>query len=94
MTEAETLAEPVLRKIAGQPAPSDPPAVLIDTSIPEFLKRPTDKDKAAADQIRQEQADAKARKAAGRKARKEAERKGETRRMPLTGKAALAAIRG
>ena len=63
----------------------------IDTSIPAFLRRKPDP---VAEQIAAEQKDLKRRKAQGRIATMKAKKSGETRKMPLTGKAALAAIRG
>jgi hypothetical protein len=63
----------------------------IDTSIPSFLRRSPDP---AAEAIRAEQAEARRLKATGRIAKLKAQKSGETRKMPLTGKAALAAIRG
>jgi hypothetical protein len=71
-----------------EPEPMPSP-VDIDTTVPDFLRR----DKDAAEQIRQEQADKARRKATGRIARMKAKQSGETRKMPLTGRAALAAIR-
>jgi hypothetical protein len=50
-------------------------------------------DKAAADQLREEQATAKKAKAAGRIAKMKAKKSGELKKMPLSGKAALDAIR-
>lgn len=81
---------------AKPPAKPEPPEIVeppkgeIDTSIPAFLQRK--KPDPVAEQIRQDQADAKRRKTAGRIATMKAKRNGETRKMPLTGKAALAAI--
>lgn len=82
---------------SAKPAPPvreviEPPKGEIDTSIPAFLQRK--KPDPVAEQIRQDQADAKRRKTAGRIATMKAKRSGETRKMPLTGKAALEAIRG
>jgi hypothetical protein len=70
------------------PAPAVAPA--IDTSIPSFLKRTPDP---VAEQIKTEQAETKRRKAAGRIAKMKAKQSGELSRMPLTGRAALDAIR-
>ena len=70
-------------------APVRPPEV--DTAIPPFLKRKPDP---VAEQIKADQIETKKRKAQGRKAAADAKRRGDTRKMPLTGKAALAAIRG
>ena len=62
--------------------------------IPGFLRRqgPSDADKAAADKLKAEQAATKKAKAQGRIATMKAKKSGETRKMPLTGKAALALI--
>ena len=63
-----------------------------DGGIPSFLRRkPLD---ATAKTILAEQAEHKRLKAKGRKAKEKARLSGKTRKMPLTGKAALAAIRG
>jgi hypothetical protein len=65
-----------------------------DLGIPDFLRRQgrTDADIAAADAIKAEQAAVAKAKAAGRFAKIKAKKSGETRKMPLTGKAALALI--
>jgi hypothetical protein len=70
------------------PPPVEPP---IDTGIPAFLQRKLDP---VAEQIATEQQATKTAKARGRIAKMKAKQSGETRRMPLTGKAALQAIRG
>jgi len=73
-------------------------------AIPEFLKRGVAKEfdrlkeekaaeQAVADSIRAEQAERKKLKARGRIATMKAKQSGATKRMPLTGKAALAALR-
>lgn len=67
----------------------DPPPA--DTGIPVFLQRK--KLDPAAEQIMQQQQETKRRKASGRIAKMKAKRSGETKKMPLTGKAALQAIR-
>jgi hypothetical protein len=67
-----------------------PAIVEVDTSIPSFLRRTPDP---VAEQIKAEQAETKRKKAAGRIATMKAKKAGETRKMPLTGRAALAAIR-
>lgn len=67
-----------------------PPVKEIDTSIPSFLRRTPDP---VAEQIKQEQAETKRKKAQGRIAKMKAKQAGDLKRMPLTGKAALAAIR-
>lgn len=68
----------------------DPPPADTD-GIPVFLRRP--KLDPVAEQIVAEQQEAKRLKAAGRIAKMKAKKTGETRKMPLTGKAALQAIR-
>jgi hypothetical protein len=62
-----------------------------DLGIPAFLRRQgrTDADVAAAEAIKAEQAAVSKAKAAGRIAKMKAKKSGETRKMPLTGKAAL-----
>lgn len=62
-----------------------------DLGIPTFLQRK--KLDPVAQQIADEQADLKRRKSAGRIATMKAKKAGDTRKMPLTGKAALDAIR-
>jgi hypothetical protein len=63
-----------------------------EPAIPTFLRR-TSKDDAAAAEIRQERDDQKKAKARGRIAKMKAKQSGETKKMPLTGRAALDAIR-
>lgn len=62
-----------------------------DLAIPSFLDRT--KPDPVADQIRAEQADIKKRKARGRIEKMKAKQRGDLKRMPLTGRAALEAIR-
>jgi predicted nucleic acid-binding Zn-ribbon protein len=67
--------------------------------IPEFLRRGAAAQSAAddavvAEQIKAEQAETKRLKAQGRIAKMKAKKSGDMKRMPLTGKAALAHIRG
>jgi hypothetical protein len=62
-----------------------------DLGIPTFLQRK--KLDPVAEQILQEQQDIKRRKSAGRIAKMKAKAKGDLKKMPLTGKAALDAIR-
>jgi hypothetical protein len=83
-----SLAEAITQAIIASPKPVGE----IDTSIPAFLQRK--KPDPVAEQIVAEQKDLKRRKAQGRIATMKAKKSGETRKMPLTGKAALAAIRG
>lgn len=89
-------ATPAPKEPVKPPAPERTPLpaatpVAIDTSIPEFLQRTPDP---GTGQLKAELADQKARKTAGRIAKMKAVKSGETKRMPLTGRAALAAIRG
>lgn len=63
----------------------------IDTGIPTFLQRK--KLDPVAEQIKAEQEATKKAKARGRIERMKAKRSGDLKKMPLTGKAALAAIR-
>jgi hypothetical protein len=69
----------------------------IDTAIPDFLQvgKAAQKavDEIVAEQIKTQQAEIKKRKAAGRIAKMKAKQRGDLKKMPLTGKAALAAIR-
>jgi len=73
------------------PAPRAPVPPKTDDDIPSFLRRSPDP---VAEAIKVEQAETKRLKAQGRIAKMKAKQSGETKRMPLTGKAALAAIRG
>jgi len=75
------------------PAPRAPVPPKIDDDIPAFLRR-QDNTSPVADEIRAQRAEIKKAKARGRIATMKAKQSGETRKMPLTGKAALAAIRG
>jgi len=87
--------------VAAREAFATPPGPVMGDSnldIPDFLKRAQmaaaeDLIDTAADILRKEIADAKAAKARGRIAKMKAKQSGETKRMPLTGKAALAALR-
>ena len=80
-----------MREITAAPKPEPVKAAEIDTEIPAFLKRA--KLDPVAEQIKAEQAETKKKKAAGRIAKMKAKKSGETKKMPLTGKAALDAIR-
>jgi hypothetical protein len=89
----EPKPEPVAVTIMRQAAPDPTPvkAAEIDTGIPAFLQRkPLDP---VAQQIADEQAETKKKKALGRIAKMKAKKSGETKKMPLTGRAALDAIR-
>jgi len=87
--------------LTGPSGPQCPGAVGVDPDanldIPEFLRRGDAAQKAAdaviADQIREEQATTKVAKARGRIATMKAKKSGETRKMPVSGKAALDLIR-
>jgi hypothetical protein len=86
---------PVVAAIAAK-ANADADAKL---DIPEFLRRGAAAQAAAddaiiAEQIKAEQAATKRLKAQGRIAKMKAKKSGDMKRMPLTGKAALAHIRG
>jgi hypothetical protein len=94
---ASPAAVAVAKSVVAEAAPGKAvtPAPKDDGDIPAFLRRQKlPADEAAAAQIRAEQAELKKRKTAGRKAKKDAAKRGELRRMPLEGRAALAAIRG
>jgi hypothetical protein len=69
----------------------------VNTDIPEFLRRGQAAQKAVdeviADQIREEQAATKKAKAQGRIAKMKAKKAGDLKKMPLSGRAALDAIR-
>jgi hypothetical protein len=101
----EAVAKPAENSAAVAPAPKQPE----DLSIPDFLRRGQAAQKAAndaadaadqrlndlliANEIREEQANRKTAKARGRIATMKAKQAGDTKKMPLTGKAALAALR-
>jgi len=96
--------EPAPEKPSPVSAPVPPAPVAqverveIDTAIPDFLRRGMAAQKAVdqviADQLRETQAATKLAKSRGRIATMKAKKSGETRKMPLTGKAAPAVIRG
>lgn len=89
---ASETAATVAKSIEATPAaPADPVG-----DLPAFLDRrkKTPADEAAAAQILADRAEHKRQKALGQKARRKAQARGELRRMPLEGRAALAAIRG
>lgn len=79
---------PVADVVTDIPVSEFPIADSLD--IPTYLKR----DAKAAAEIKQEIADKKRTKALVRVEKLKAKKSGETKRMPLQGKAALAAIRG
>jgi hypothetical protein len=77
--------------LGALPPPAGTKPAEIDTAIPAFLQR-KNPDPVAV-QIIAEQTDLKKRKARGRIDKMKAKQRGDLKRMPLTGKAALAAIR-
>jgi hypothetical protein len=91
--------EPVVTPAPKPPTPAVAPAAAASADrldIPGFLQRTAEgkaKDDAAAAQIKADQAETAKRRKAGQDTRRKATNRGETRKMPLTGKAALAAIR-
>lgn len=95
---ASTIETPVVE----QPKSAEPGPAIAEEDIPDFLERTgKEKDAAARQEIEAEQAALKKRKAERRieklkigQETKEAELTGKRRKMPLTGKEALAAIRG
>jgi hypothetical protein len=86
---------PVVVKVTSHPVANPDNVKLtfepVTDEIPAFLRRQSPDP--VAEQIRTEIAETKRKKAAGRIAKMKAKKSGETKRMPLTGKAALAAIR-
>jgi hypothetical protein len=75
---------------ASKPTPADD-----KLDIPGFLRRGrSPEDQAAIDAAKAEKADRAKRKRQGQDAARKARRSGATRRMPLTGRAALDAIKG
>ena len=87
----EPLAVKILREMAA-PDPTPVKAAEIDTEIPAFLRRQPKLDPVAAG-IKAEQDETKRRKAVGRIAKLKAKKSGATRKLPLSGRAALEAIR-
>ena len=90
--------EPIVNEVIEDLSKPAPPPPSLDTAIPDFLKRGIAAQKAvddiiAAEQIKAEQAEAKKQKTAGRIAKMKAVKSGDTKKMPLTGKAALEMIR-
>lgn len=94
-------------KVEVKPEPKKPVSDVTDISmsemrgddlrIPDFLQRKAEgdrKDAEAKAQILAEQAAGKRKKSLARVGKILADKSGESRKMPLTGKAALAAIRG
>ena len=97
---AAPLPEPVEKPIEAPAVPAPLPADDMP-DVPDFLKLTPEQRRAATDayvaKVEAEQAAALGKKELRTKAKKtntEAKLRGETRKMPLTGKAALAAIRG
>jgi hypothetical protein len=103
------LPEPVADQIAGyhrdqseaerikrgalpsKPEPMPEPKPERNLDIPAFLRRQTPDP--VAEQIKAEQAETKKKKARGRIEKMKAKQSGDTKKMPLTGRAALDAIR-
>ena len=91
----EKLAQPEWPAEGRAPSRSVKPVPDPDP-IPDFLRREAEgrhRDQIAADTIRKEQAERKKLKAHNRIAEMKAKKSGATKRMPLEGKAALAAIK-
>lgn len=88
----EMAAEGAAESAERPAAPGVQAPAAIDTTLPDFLRR--DRDTPEAAQIRAEQAERKSRKNAGRIATMKAKARGDLKKMPLTGRAAMAAIRG
>ena len=92
-----TVIDQIMSKPPSEAEKARNDKILADSGIPAFLKRGQAAQKAAdaviADQIKAEQAATKTAKARGRIATMKAKKSGETKKMPLTGKAALDAIR-
>jgi len=90
---APTLSEALAKQIAEQVPQQVHQSDMLGDDIPAFLRRQT-APSPVAEAIRQEQAETKRLKAKGRIAKMKAKKAGDLKKMPLTGKAALAAIRG
>ena len=91
-TRPKARQEPQPSPLVSPPPAAAPTPPALDLAIPDFLQ--AGKGDPVAEQIRAEQAELKKLKARGRIAKMKAKQSGELRKMPLTGKAALAAIRG
>jgi hypothetical protein len=95
--ETDHLSEPAFERLVERM--DKPTAATIDLEIPGFLKRAgsiatmTPADLQAVQEIEAEQANKKRTKARVRIEKMKAKASGETRKMPLTGKAALEKIR-
>jgi hypothetical protein len=88
----EPLAVTIMKEMTA-PAPTPAPPVEIENEIPAFLRRQKPGNP-IGDQIKAEIEAKKTAKARGRIATMKAKKAGDLKKMPLTGKAALAAIRG
>jgi hypothetical protein len=97
-------APPVFSAMGLAPEPVLPSVTVttVDTDIPEFLRRGAAAEVAAdvalldhlaAEEIKAKAAETKAAKARGRIATMKAKKSGETKKMPLSGRAALDAIK-
>lgn len=85
----EAAPKPPLASPSKDAAPPD------DLAIPSYLRRErSPADQAAIDRAKAEREERQKAKAKGQAEKRKAQRLGETKRMPLTGKAALEAIRG
>lgn len=82
-------AKPPISDVTDIPVTEFPIADRLDDDMPEFLRRDASQDKAAAEKLKAEIAEQKALKARGRAAARNARARGDTKRMPLQGKAAL-----
>lgn len=94
-TEKITAAKPKVSDVTDIPVSELP--ISDDPGIPDFLRRSKEAEKKDAETratILQEQADRKKAKARGRIEKMKAKQRGDTKRMPLSGKAALAHIIG
>lgn len=96
--EPEPSPSPAVLPAPAAPAPKAlaPPAKADDLEIPGFLRRSslTEADMQAAQAVADEISERNKLKAKGQAAKRKARDSGETKKMPLSGKAALAAIRG
>jgi hypothetical protein len=91
--QRKRIKDPALKPRSGVKLDNEPPAPKDDLSVPTFLQRAKNPaDEVAKAEILAAQAEHKKRKAVSRTAKRKAAAKGETRKMPLSGKAALAYI--
>jgi hypothetical protein len=92
--QRKRIKDPALMKPRSADAPLDPPQIALpDLSVPTFLQRAKNPaDEVAKAEILAAQVEHKKRCAAHGLAKRKAAAKGEMRKMPLSGKAALAYI--